>query len=226
VASRSTRERPSKPALSREAIIETAMPILRSEGLDALNMRRLAEELDTGPASLYVYFANREELDGALFDHVAGLIPLPKPDGRRWKQQVRQVLIDMARVLDEHPGIARVPIANIPTGENALRVSDTMIAVMKAGGLSDQVTAWALDILSLYVTAICFETNVYRDQDKDEAELSEDLTEQFKQLSPEQYPNIAALGPALIAGNGDERFRFGIDVLLDGLIAQSRKDAP
>src|SRR4051794_37027298 len=137
------------------------MPILRNEGLDALNMRRLATELDTGAASLYVYFARRDELDAALFDQVAGLIPLPKPDKRRWKQQVKQVLIDMGRVMDEHPGIARVPIANIPTGENALAVSDRMIAILKLGGLSDQVTAWALDILSLYVTAISYENQVY-----------------------------------------------------------------
>lgn len=223
---RSTRERPSKPALSRDAIVEKALPILRSEGLDALNMRRLATELDTGAASLYVYFANRDELDAALFDHIAGLIPLPKPDKRRWKQQLKQIMTDMARVMDEHPGIARVPIANIPTGENALAVTDRMIAVMKLGGLSDKVTAWACDILSLFVTAVSYENNVYRERGDDEEEIVDELAATFGALPAERYPNLVAIMPSLVAGDGDERFEFGCDVLIEGLIAQSRSDAP
>lgn len=230
--SRSTRSRPAKPALSREAILDAGMPILRSEGLDALTLRRLGTELDTGAASLYVYFKNAAELHGALFDRVVGEIPLPKVDKRRWRQQLKQLLIDMVRVMDAHPGVARVPIANIPTGENALAVSDVSIALMKAGGLTDRVTGWACDLLTLYATAIAYETSVYAEKGADksqaeaEAALHEELNATFAQLSPERYPNIFALGPALVEGSGEERFEFGLDVLLDGLIAQSRKEAP
>jgi hypothetical protein len=135
--------------------------------------------------------------------------------------------------MDEHPGIARVPIANIPTGENALHVTDSMIAVMQAGGLSDQVTAWACDILSLYVTAVCFENQVYAEKSdpaktpqEAEAAMQDQLAEEFSRLSPERYPHVVALMPALAYGSGEERFEFGVDVLLDGLIAQSRNDAP
>ena len=65
---RSRRDRPAKPALSREAIVDAALAIVREEGIDALTMRRLAQALDTGPASLYVYVANRDELWDLLFD--------------------------------------------------------------------------------------------------------------------------------------------------------------
>jgi len=51
----SRRERPAKPALSRAGIIATAVRLVRTEGLDRITMRRLAQELDMGPASLYVY---------------------------------------------------------------------------------------------------------------------------------------------------------------------------
>ena len=61
-APRSRRARPAKTALSRETIVDTALDIVRSEGIDALTMRRLAQALDTGPASLYVYVANQAEL--------------------------------------------------------------------------------------------------------------------------------------------------------------------
>uniref|UniRef100_UPI0034DEF9D9 TetR family transcriptional regulator n=1 Tax=Streptomyces flavofungini TaxID=68200 RepID=UPI0034DEF9D9 len=48
------RERPAKPALTREGIIDTAVEIMEREGLRRVTMRRLATALDTGPASLYV----------------------------------------------------------------------------------------------------------------------------------------------------------------------------
>src|SRR4051794_14333618 len=61
-APRSRRERPAKPPLSREAIVAAALDIARTEGVEALSMRRVAQALDTGAASLYVYVADRREL--------------------------------------------------------------------------------------------------------------------------------------------------------------------
>jgi AcrR family transcriptional regulator len=47
---RSTRDRPAKPALSREAVVDAGLHVLRAEGIDAVTMRRVAAALDTGPA--------------------------------------------------------------------------------------------------------------------------------------------------------------------------------
>src|SRR3954470_18451997 len=73
-APRSRRARPAKPPLSREAIVDAALAIVRDEGVEALSMRRVAQALDTGPASLYVYVADRDELHELLFDAAAGTI--------------------------------------------------------------------------------------------------------------------------------------------------------
>src|SRR6201999_3770487 len=90
--SRSTRARPAKAPLSEEVILDTAMRILREEGLDAVSMRRLATELDTGPASLYVYIRNRDDLLNALFDRVGGMVELEVPDPARWREQVHRLV--------------------------------------------------------------------------------------------------------------------------------------
>src|SRR3954468_17348154 len=82
-APRSRRARPAKPPLSREAIVDAALAIVRDEGVEALSMRRVAQALDTGPASLYVYVADRDELHELLFDAAAATsrppTPLPPP---------------------------------------------------------------------------------------------------------------------------------------------------
>src|SRR5690606_28095546 len=48
--------------LSRDLIVETAQAVVRAEGLDAVSMRRVAQELGTGPASLYAHVSDKDEL--------------------------------------------------------------------------------------------------------------------------------------------------------------------
>src|SRR2546423_242341 len=75
---RSTRDRPAKAPLSRDAVIDAGLRILRAEGIDAVTMRRVASELDTGAASLYVYVENREDLLNQMFDAVVGELDLDR----------------------------------------------------------------------------------------------------------------------------------------------------
>ena len=60
------------------------------DGYDALTMRRLAAELDTGAASLYAHVVNKEDLDELLIGLCAPG-PLPAPDPERWREQVTDV---------------------------------------------------------------------------------------------------------------------------------------
>ncbi|BCY16778.1 hypothetical protein hrd7_06270 [Leptolinea sp. HRD-7] len=51
---------------TRQGIIDAARDIVRSEGIDALSMRTLAEKVDYSPSALYKYFNNKEEIIEAL----------------------------------------------------------------------------------------------------------------------------------------------------------------
>src|SRR3954454_22728810 len=108
---RSTRDRPAKPPLSVEAVIEAGLRVLRKEGIDAVSMRRVAAELDTGPASLYVYVKNRQDLLNKMFDAVAGEVDIgDEPDPEHWRTQLERLLTNIRAALDRYPGIARVPL--------------------------------------------------------------------------------------------------------------------
>src|SRR3954469_16951746 len=88
----SRRARPAKPALSRDLIVDTALELLRTEGYEATSMRRVAQALDTGPASLYVYVANRDELLDLMLDRAIAQVPLPELDPSRWREQLKEVM--------------------------------------------------------------------------------------------------------------------------------------
>ena len=81
----SRRDRPAKPPLSRAGIVAVALRVMGEEGLERVTMRRLAQELDTGPASLYVYVDNTAELHGAILDELLASVDFDPdvPPGRR-----------------------------------------------------------------------------------------------------------------------------------------------
>ena len=88
VLHRSTRDRPAKAPLSQDAVVDAALAILQSEGLEAVTMRRVAQALDTGAASLYVYVPNREGLLQAMLNRVTATIKLEPPNPSRWRPQL------------------------------------------------------------------------------------------------------------------------------------------
>jgi AcrR family transcriptional regulator len=221
--SRSTRARPAKAPLSEEVILDTAMRILREEGLDAVTMRRLATELDTGPASLYVYIRNRDELLNALFDRVGGMVELEVPDPARWREQVHRLVDRLLRALEAHSGIARMAVANVPTGENALRVADNLMGLLLAGGVTPRDAAWSCDVMPLFVTASAVETATYQERGDVPGDVIEKIQAVFTTLPADRFPNLARHGEDLVSGDGDQRFHFGIDLFLDGLVARSQR---
>src|ERR1700729_4417355 len=99
VRHRSTRDRPAKAPLSEDAVVDAALAILKSEGLGAVTMRRVAAALDTGAASLYVYVSGREGLLQAMLDRVTATIELEAPDPSRWRAQLHSLLQRMHRAL-------------------------------------------------------------------------------------------------------------------------------
>jgi AcrR family transcriptional regulator len=225
---RSRRDRPAKAALSREAIVAAGLEILRSEGFEALSMRRVAQALDTGPASLYVYVENRDALHALLFDAAIGTITIEATDPERWREQLHALITRLTTMMsEEYPGIAIMGMATIPTGENALRVTESMMSLLRAGGAGDQAIAYAADLISMYATAIAYEQALYQqlyaDPGHEESELAR-VMERFTQIPADRYPTMASVAPLMTRGDGHERFSLGLDIIINGLLSTPAAD--
>ncbi len=229
VRHRSTRDRPAKAPLSEDAVVEAALAILKSDGLEAVTMRRVAAALDTGAASLYVYVPGREGLLQAMLDRVISVIELEAPDPSCWRAQLHSLLQHIHQTLVDHPGIAAMTLAESPTTEAVLRLTENLLGTLLAGGLDPQDAAWACDIFVLLVMATAREDHVRRParpgNDGDRRERVDELYKTFAGLPPDRFPHLAAYAAQMVA-NGEERFRFAIDVVLDGVLARVPHRAP
>jgi AcrR family transcriptional regulator len=221
---RSARDRLVKEPLSRKLIVDTALGILRAEGLDAVTMRRVATALETGPASLYVYVQGSDGLRTAMLDSILEGITLEEPDPRRWRQQVHSQLHAMLEVMEAHNGIAAVAVAKPPTDRQALLFAENLMGLLLAGGIAPRDAGLACDLLPQIATTAAVERAIWSSRAVDagnEATVSHHLYELFSSLPPEQFPNLTSNVGALTDGDADMRFRFAVDTILDGLAARA-----
>jgi AcrR family transcriptional regulator len=205
-----------RPALGVDAIVERALRIVDTEGVHAVSMRRVAAEFDTGPASLYTHVANKQALLRLVLDRILDEVEVPT--GEDWQDVVRSLAHNVRAVLRRHNDAAVLSFAHIPTGARSLEAVERVLATMLSGGVPPHVAAWSMDIISLYVAA-----DVY------EGWLLQERFDDGSGRNPEQvgteYVRQVARPPAMMTGGSDERFAFGIDMLIAGFAAQAKPTA-
>jgi hypothetical protein len=57
----------------------------------------------------------------------------------------------------------------------------------------------------------------------DRQEQADELRATFGGLPPDRFPLIAAHAAQMVAGDSEERFRFAVDVVIDGMIARAAR---
>ena len=221
-----SRARPARAPLSQDAIVHAALRVLDRDGSAGLSMRRVADELGTGPASLYWHVANKDALVNLIIDRVAGEVPLPEPDPDHWQEQLREWLLGVRRVFERHPGVAALTLGRVPTGPNVLRWAEWTLALLRGAGVPDPIAAFAGDLLGLYLGATGYEATLPPPSAGGGPVSAEESTAMvrgyFASLPPDQFPNILATLDELFSGGPEERFELGLDVILRGLASYAK----
>ena len=185
-------------------------------------MRRLAAELDTGAASLYVYVDNMAELHGALLDELLKDLSLPPVAAAGWHEAVVAVLTDYTRLLWVYPSLARSVLALHPSGPNYLRLIDCLLGLLDAGEVPRRAAAWGVDPLLQLATATAAEQGTRRESAEAEAEAEaegeeEHLAVAVREAQPGTYPHIVRARDDLFSGTGEQRLRWYFGLLLAGM---------
>ena len=182
------------------------------EGIDALSMRRLAQELDVWPMSVYRYFQDKDALLDAIAVEAAGDVELPDPS-RPWRERMRALLGEARAALAAPSGVGgRLPRAFLtPEG---LRLPEAGLAILRDAGLpdADAVSAWR----ALWSYTFGFATFSLGAETRRQARTA------IAGLPEEDYPAVSAVGAALADALADDReFERGLELLLDGVAARA-----
>ncbi|OHU76730.1 TetR family transcriptional regulator [Mycobacteroides chelonae] len=198
--------------LNRYDLVRRATAILDDYGIADLTMRRLARELDIAPSALYWHFANKQQLLGAVADHV--LAPLAETDCRDvpWQQRIEFLCAALRDALLSHKDGAELVSASFASGQTShmITVVNRLAEAAGTSGLGAVPAALAARSIVYYVLGY--------------------VADEQSRL---QWDSAGALqdGQSLLtdgAGLTDPtaQFGFGVRLLVDGIGQLARQSSP
>ena len=209
--------------LSREQIVDAAIRILDAEGPDALSMRRLGAELDAGAASIYWHVRGKDDLLDLVADRVIGQVLAGVGPAVTWRDWMEAFARSMRRVLLVHRGAALVVGRRATAGPNTLAALEAVTSRLVGAGFDGAAAILASTTLVSWTTSLVL----------GEAEEAPGAREAAgaaieEALARGNHPGLTATLPGSAIPTADERFEYGLGVMLDGIEAREarRRRAP
>ena len=208
-----------KNALTRAAVVRTAIDVADTGGVTALTMRAVADALGVStPMSLYRYVLNKDGLVDLMLDEVSAEVEVPAGPSGDWRGDLRGLATSLWLMIGRHRWYAELVDSRPPFGPRTLRRAAFQLTVLDAAGLTPAV-AYA-SLLDNYVTGTAM--SVSR-----EIEMlgrfgigsTGDLQSYAGEMADDSLGSWLADMPELTA---DSRFELGLDCLLDGFAARRR----
>jgi AcrR family transcriptional regulator len=185
-------------------------------------MRRVADVLGTGPASLYRHVAGRDELVALVVDHVIGSIPRARTPQGDWRTLCEWTSRRFrAHLLDHRAFVPLITSAQL-LGPRSMRGREAVVSSLIRQGFSPVDAVRTQLVLQHFIVATV-QLDV-RAAARTPAERRQ-LRQLFAGQDPERFPTVVAHADILSTQRSEDEFEFGLRALLDG-IAGLRSDTP
>ena len=230
------RRRDAAPAVGRsgifvDGIIAAAIHVADTEGLPALSMRRVAEQLGVGTMSLYTYVPGKAELIDVMIDTVVEETARPASVKGGWRPWLELIARENWDLMRRHRWLLQVSTGRPPLGPGIIAKYDYELRAVDGIGLSEMEMDAVLTLVLGYVSGAA---RGAAEQTQAEEHTGVSLDEWWFSVSPlldrvydeSRYPVATRVGS--IAGGSsydtDATFEFGLQRVLDGVQAYVEAD--
>jgi AcrR family transcriptional regulator len=228
-----------RQGLSVGRVVEAAIALADAEGLEAVSMRRVAQELAVVPMTLYTYVPDKSALLDLMLDRIYLEMPRAETMRRPWRERLAAIAEENRALYERHPWAAGFPASRPPLGPGLAAKYEHELRAFAGAGLDDVETDSALTYLLGFVQASAraaadSRTAAHRSGKSDLAWWQENGPVLAEVFSPHAYPTATRVGAAAGAAlggayNPDHAYAFGLERVLDGLdvlIAGKSHDRP
>ncbi|SEL57043.1 TetR/AcrR family transcriptional regulator [Nonomuraea pusilla] len=199
--------------LDRERIAAAAVALVDRDGLERFGVRRLAEELEVDPMSIYHHIKGKAALLDAISEAVLAEVATAADDAQPhdWEEIARLTAHGYREMAYRHPRVFPLLATRAQTSPVALTALERLVTAMRAAGLPDQVVADAplmlFGFLNGYLLAVL--------------SGGSGQAGDMPAINATAYPTMAALA-SLQAGFGSvEEFDRIFDTVLGGIRDQA-----
>jgi AcrR family transcriptional regulator len=211
----------SRAPLTKARVLEAAVALADRDGIEALSMRRLGQELGVEGMALYRHVRDKEAILDGIVDVVMGEVAPPDRTAD-WKAGLRGLALNSRSVMLRHPWAPAVIVTRPDVGPATLQHIDRVLGLLDAAGFSVDMAHHALHVLGSRVFG--FTQDPFNDTTDVRADPEQ--TAMIAQALAAIYPNVGKLAMAASHDGGlggcddDFEFAFGLDLIVDGLERQ------
>ena len=201
------------------------MRLADAVGLDALTIRKLAQELGVTPMALYWHFHSKDELLDGLAERVWSEIDINVDDAAPWPDQLRALLESLLRVLRAHPAAPALLLHKETQNESFLRATETTLEVLRNAGF-DPLYASEIARSTLWtgITLVMSEAGITSLDANDRTELQRRKQVVFATLPTVRYPRLVeCAAPMTACDDPDFHYQLGVSVFIAGVQAMADK---
>lgn len=207
--------------LSREEIVAAGLAIARTDDLNSLTMKRLADALNVTPMAVYRHFENKAEIIDAVLDQIVhdsdpsqhGIDPAD------WQAWTRATFLRIHQSFLETPGAMSLIDSLSRFGPGLLAVLDEILAVLKQAGFSNRQAVDAVSVL-ISVTFGSLTIDSLRERSVDE--IMKSLEQAAGTLGEGQtildaYPALTGAADALLDTRKSRSVEVSLDLTIDAI---------
>ncbi|MFI6700803.1 TetR/AcrR family transcriptional regulator C-terminal domain-containing protein [Streptomyces sp. NPDC050509] len=203
---------PGRARLDPAAVARAALDLLAEKGADAVSVRAVADRLGVRMNTVLWHVKTKAGLLDLMADAIVAAMPLdglPEP----WDDRVRELATRYRRALLAHRDGAAIVAGTYAAEPATLCSAEALVAALRAGGLGEREAAWACFTLVYYVLGLTQEEQAAPD------EVGDRLA---RVLATGEYPELSRGAPHLTEATFDERFDYGLELILGSLRAAGR----
>ena len=203
--------------LSRRRVLDAAVALADRDGVGALSMRKLAQELGVEAMSLYHHVANKDDILDGIVDVVFGEIELPAGEAG-WEAAMRRRSVSAREALRRHPWATGLMESRRTPGPANIRHHDAVLGVLRNAGFPVELAAHAYSLLDSYIYGFALqEASLPFHTPEETAEVAQEIMAAFP---ADDYPHLAEIATEHVLQPGydyGDEFLYGLDLILDGL---------
>ena len=207
---------PSKK-LTAARVIEGAVGLADRIGTDAMTIRKIADEIDVKPMTIYHHVANKDAIIDGMVDYVFTEIDQP-PTDTDWRSAMLVRCHSMRQVLAEHPWAAPLMESRRSPGPATLAHHDAVLGCFRSAGFSLTLTGHAYAIVDAFLYGFALqEASLPATGGEEMAELAGEIAEH---MPADLYPHLTEFTVKRVMQPGydfGDEFDVGINLILDGL---------
>ena len=204
-ASSANNKRGKPPVLTEDQIVDAALEVIRTEGLEALSMRRLSRELGRSAMAAYWYVEDKQQLLNLVAKKMLAEVPLPDPESGTWDERLRKVVAAIDAKLREHPGIAEILLQRMLSTDR--RLMNGVFEILISAGFEGPETFLTYAMIHTYLFGR-YQVVLHADELPDEEQV-----DNLEDAVATQLPHLERL-------RGRDFFSYGVDTIIAGLQAR------